>query len=129
MPKGTPNAGTSIDLAAAPLHWMCHGCGAGFAEKPERCKKCGGYAFERVGGENHLREIAEAVAEAIDREITIDEYGETVMGARGPRAKMFGAEHLAERIKAAKAKAKTKIFLTTKQAEQIYRLLGGKEAG
>jgi|ADurb_Cas_02_Slu_FD_contig_21_2507023_length_245_multi_2_in_0_out_0_2 hypothetical protein len=23
MPKG----GTSIDLAAAPLHWMCHGCG------------------------------------------------------------------------------------------------------
>jgi ribosomal protein L37E len=95
MPKG----GTSIDLAAAPLHWMCHSCGAGFAEKPERCSHCGGYAFERVGGKTYLREIAEAVADAIDREITIDEYGETVMGTRGPKAKTFGAEDLAERIK------------------------------
>ncbi len=121
MPKG----GTSIDLAAAPLHWMCHGCGESFAEKPERCKKCGGYAFERVGGKNHLREIAEA----IDRGIAINEFRETVMGARGPKAKVFGAEHLAERIKAAKARNKSTIFLTTRQAEQIYRLLGGKEAG
>jgi primosomal protein N' len=64
MPKG----GTSIDLAAAPLHWMCHGCGESYPAKPQQCKKCGGYAFERVGGENHLREIAEAVAEALEED-------------------------------------------------------------
>lgn len=125
MPKGAPNVGTSIDLAAAPLHWMCHGCGESYPAKPQQCKKCGGYAFERVGGETYLREIAEAV----DRGIAINEFRETVMGARGPKAKVFGAEHLAERIKAAKARNKSTIFLTTRQAEQIYRLLGGKEAG
>jgi hypothetical protein len=68
MPKGVPNIGTSVDLGPPPAGWMCHGCGAGFAEKPERCSHCCGMAFERVGGENHLREIAEAVSRALEED-------------------------------------------------------------
>ena len=36
-------------LLTPPPGWMCHGCGYLSAEKPERCPKCSGSAFERTG--------------------------------------------------------------------------------
>jgi hypothetical protein len=118
---------TPRDFAPPPRAWMCHGCGESYPVKPERCERCGGFAFERVGGESYLRNIALAVAGAMERGINIDEYGETVMGTRGPKAKTFGAEDLAARIKAARTKDSRTIFLTTAQASQLYKLLTGKE--
>jgi hypothetical protein len=118
---------TPRDFDPPPRQYMCHGCGETYPAKPERCEHCNSTAFERVGGETYLHDIAHAVARAMERGINIDEYGELLMGKRGPKGKVFTAGDLAARIKAAKAKTKTTIFLTTAQASQLYKLLTGEE--
>jgi ribosomal protein L37E len=129
MPKG----GTSIDLAAAPLHWMCHGCGESFAEKPERCSHCCGTAFERVGGETYLQDIAEAVARAMGKEtITREELcavDETII-TRGKKPNLFGPEDLERKIRSAEERQVVQMTLTIHQARQVLGWLqrSGREA-
>jgi len=37
-------------LADIPrMAWMCSDCGEGFDDPPDRCPKCYGSAFERIG--------------------------------------------------------------------------------
>jgi predicted nucleic acid-binding Zn-ribbon protein len=116
MPKGVPNIGTSVDLGPPPAGWMCHGCGESYPAKPQQCKKCGGMAFERVGGENHLREIAEAVASALEEdEVVIIEKPVK----RGRRPGTFSPEDLRFKVNAARRHGLRSLSLSISQAEQV----------
>ena len=68
------------NLLTPPVGWLCYACGYSAQERPERCPKCGGSAFERTGA-------AAAVEEAVREVERLGEPVESVRKARpgGPR--------------------------------------------